>query len=184
MRFKKQLLIAVILLLVAIINHYNPQTALPGPSPTPTTSPSIQPNSDLQMVKVTKVIDGDTIQIEGGQTLRYIGIDTPETVDPRKPVQCFGNEASRENSKIVEGQVVFLEKDVSETDKYGRLLRYVYISLSTGEMLMVNEYLVKEGYAVSSSYPPDIKYQERLRVAEESAKSQGKGLWGICKNIT
>ncbi len=72
---------------------------------------------------VTRVVDGDTIEIEGGQKVRYIGIDTPETKHPRKPAQCFGHEAYEQNKKLVEGRVVKLERDVSETDRYGRLLR-------------------------------------------------------------
>lgn len=128
------------------------------------------PKQDL--IKVTRVIDGDTIEIEGGQKIRYIGIDTPETVHPNEPVGCYGKEASDKNTGLVLNKEVRLEKDVSETDKYGRLLRYVWI-----EDLMVNEYLVREGFAVSSSYPPDIKYQERFVEAQRKAREKGKGLW-------
>lgn len=128
-----------------------------------------------QTYKVTKVIDGDTIQIEGAKTVRYIGIDTPETVDPRKSVQCYGKEASSKNKELVEGKQVRLEKDVSETDKYGRLLRYVYIGDT-----FVNDYLVRQGYAHASSYPPDIKYQEQFRQAQEEARSGNRGLWSAC----
>lgn len=107
--------------------------------PTSTTSPnhiSSESTSKIAGVqrtfpKVVRVIDGDTIEIEGGDRVRYIGIDTPETVDPRKPVQCYGQEASNKNKELVEGKTVELEKDVSETDKYGRLLRYVWL----GDML-------------------------------------------------
>lgn len=181
MRFEKKLYIVLVLLLGLIFARSDLPVLAP---PTPLPIPSVYPSPNLQMVKVTKVIDGDTIQIEGGLTVRYIGIDAPETVDPRKPVQCFANEASRENSKIVSGQYVFLEKDASETDKYGRLLRYVYLSLNTGQMLMVNEYLVKEGYAFSSTYQPDTKHQEKFRLAEQSAKSEGKGLWAVCQTTS
>lgn len=126
-------------------------------------------------VLVTRVVDGDTIEIEGGQKVRYIGIDTPETVDPRRAVGCFGKEASNENKKLVEGQKVRLEKDVSETDRYGRLLRYVYVGNT-----FVNEFLVKEGFAHASSYPPDIKYQEVFRSAQIEARNNNKGLWASC----
>ncbi len=122
---------------------------------------------------IDKVIDGDTVRLSTGQTLRYIGIDTPETVDPRRPVGCFGREASRANSGLVLGKTVRLEKDTSDTDKYGRLLRYVWV----GE-IFVNEYLVKNGFAKSSSYPPDIKYQDTLRAAESFARQNKLGLWG------
>jgi micrococcal nuclease len=126
-------------------------------------------------VLVTRVIDGDTIEIEGGQRVRYIGIDTPETVDPRKPVQCFGVEASNHNKQLVEGKKVRLEKDISEADKYGRLLRYIYV----GDTL-VNLALVEDGFAHSSSYPPDVKYQDKFTEAEKEAREAKKGLWNIC----
>lgn len=138
-----------------------------------TTTPSQTPKPSNQLVKVTRVIDGDTIEIEGDQRIRYIGIDTPETVDPRKPVQCFGKEASNKNKELVEGKEVKLEKDISETDKYGRLLRYVYV----GD-IFINDYLVRQGYAHASSYPPDIKYQDQFNQAQNEARNNNKGLWG------
>ena len=130
------------------------------------------------LVLVTKVIDGDTIEIEGGIRIRYIGIDTPETVDPRTTVQCFGREASEKNKSLVEGKKVRLEKDISETDKYSRLLRYIWL----GDKL-VNEILVKEGYAYSSPYPPDIKYQDQFDEAQEFARENKKGLWSACNSV-
>jgi len=117
--------------------------------------------------KVIKVIDGDTIKIEGDKVIRYIGINAPETVHPSKPVQCYGKEASDKNRELVEGKEVKLEKDVSETDKYGRLLRYIWL-----DDMLVNEYLVREGYAQSSSYPPDIKYQDRFIEAQRQAREE------------
>ncbi len=140
--------------------------------PIPAVSPS-PPNNGV-LVKVTNVVDGDTIKIETGQTVRYIGIDTPETVSPGKPIQCYGKEASDKNTELVEGKVVKLEKDISETDKYGRLLRYIWL-----DDVLINELLVREGYAQSSSYPPDVKYQDRLVKAQELAREEQKGLWGI-----
>src|SRR3989344_1218237 len=144
-----------------------------------TTSQTQQPQQATQQqtntVLVTRVIDGDTIEIEGGQKVRYIGIDTPETVDPRKPVQCFGVEASNKNKELVSGKRVRLEKDVSETDKYGRLLRYIYIGDT-----FVNLELVKQGFAYSSTYPPDIKYQNQFTDAQRLAREQNEGLWGSC----
>ena len=127
--------------------------------------------------------DGDTIEVRiGGETykLRYIGIDTPETVDPRRPVGCFGKEASERNRQLVEGKTVGLEKDISETDGFGRLLRYVWL----GEE-MVNATLVAEGYALASSYPPDVKYQDTFRALEAEARDAGRGLWGaVCDTAT
>ena len=125
---------------------------------------------------VVRVIDGDTIEIEGGEKVRYIGINTPESKDPRKEVECYAKEAESKNRDLVEGKKVVLEKDISETDRYGRLLRYVYL-----DGVMINELLVREGYAQASSYPPDVKYQDRFNEAEKQARAEQKGLWGeVC----
>lgn len=139
-------------------------------------------NDNSSAVLVTRIIDGDTIVIEGGQKVRYIGINTPETVHPTKPVECYGHEASNKNRELVEGKKVILEKDVSETDKYGRLLRYVYLpSGQTDESdIFVNDYLVKEGYANSSSFPPDVKYQDKFVNSEKEARGNNRGLWAAC----
>ena len=126
--------------------------------------------------KVVRVIDGDTIEIEGGQKVRYIGIDTPETVDPRKPVQCFGLEASKKNKELVEGKTVRLEKDVTDRDLYKRLLRYVWLAES-----LINLELVKQGFANSVTFPPDIKYQKEFLAAEKEAQENNRGLWSTCK---
>lgn len=139
-------------------------------------SDSGKPKSSIaNVVKVTRVIDGDTIEIEGGERVRYIGIDTPETVDPRKIVQCFGVESSKKNKELVEGKTVRLEKDITDRDKYHRLLRYVWL----GDML-INLSLVQGGFAHSYSYPPDIKYQDQFVVAERQAREAKLGLWNAC----
>ena len=142
------------------------------PSPRSTDGKS---EPDGELVKVLRVIDGDTIEIEGGQRVRYIGIDTPETVDPRKPVQCFGVEASKKNKEMIEGKMARLEKDITDRDKYNRLLRYVWV----GDTL-VNLELVKQGFAHSYSYPPDVKYQEQFVAAEREAREAKRGLWTAC----
>lgn len=129
--------------------------------------------SDYQKVK--RVVDGDTIELESGQKVRYIGINTPETVDPRKPVECFGHEAKKENVKLVEGKTVRLEKDVSEKDKYNRLLRYVYI-----DDIFVNNYLVRNGFAQVSTFPPDVKYLSLFVSSEKEARKKNLGLWQSC----
>jgi len=127
------------------------------------------------LVKVIRVVDGDTIEIEGGEKVRYIGIDTPETVDPRKPVQCFGVEASKKNQELVEGKMVRLEKDITDRDKYNRLLRYIYVGDT-----FINLELVKQGFAYSYSYPPDIKYQDQIVKAQQEAHEAKRGLWSAC----
>lgn len=128
---------------------------------------------------VTDVIDGDTIEIEGGQKIRYIGVDTPETTDPRKEVQCFGKEAASANEKLVLGKHIKLETDVNNTDRYGRLLRYVYLVDGENE-IFVNDYLVKNGFAFAKSYPPDVRFQDLFRLSEQQASADNLGLWGSC----
>ena len=137
------------------------------------TKDEIEIKGDL--VKVKRVIDGDTMEIEGGEKVRYIGIDTPETVDPRKPVQCFGIEASKKNKELVEGKMVRLEKDITDRDKYNRLLRYIWV-----DDVLINLELVKQGFAYSYSYPPDIKYQEQIVKAQDEAREAKRGLWSSC----
>jgi micrococcal nuclease len=137
--------------------------------------PTITP-VNRQKTKVIRVVDGDTIEIEGGVKVRYIGMNTPETVDPRKPIQCFGKEASMENKTLVEGKEVELEKDISNTDKYGRLLRYVWLN-----GIMINEILVKEGYARVDTVPPDVKYSNIFLTAENESRTNNLGLWKKCQ---
>ena len=129
-------------------------------SPSATLNPSPQASPD-NLAEVKKVVDGDTFEvIIHGQSfkVRMIGIDTPETVDPRRPIGCFGKKASEETKRLLEGKQVVLTKDVSETDKYNRLLRYVYLSIGDGNNLFVNDYLIRQGFAKILTYPPDVKY--------------------------
>lgn len=134
--------------------------------------------TDNDLVKVIRVIDGDTIEIERGERVRYIGIDTPENVDPRKSIQCFGVEASNKNKELVEGKMVRLTKDIADRDKYNRLLRYVWVGDT-----FVNLELVNQGFAYSYSYPPDIKYQEQFVRAQEEAREAKRGLWNSCPAV-
>jgi micrococcal nuclease len=134
------------------------------------------PPYDERKARVTAVVDGDTISvlISGfyERRVRYIGIDAPEM---RR--DCFAPEATAANRQLVLGKDVALERDVSDTDRFGRLLRYVY--LPTGEM--VNELLVRGGYAVARHYPPDTKYRARFEAAERQAQQANAGLWGACR---
>tara|TARA_B100000315_G_C14298800_1_gene460885 strand:- start:213 stop:698 length:486 start_codon:yes stop_codon:yes gene_type:complete len=126
---------------------------------------------------VTRVIDGDTIEVNTAGTIRkvrYIGMDTPELNDKRTGVRALAQEATRYNGQLVEGKRVRLEKDISETDRYRRLLRYVYV----GD-LFVNAELVRSGYAQVATYPPDVKYQDLLIQLQREAKEAGRGLWGL-----
>jgi len=151
--------------------HVSLSPTATSPSPTATAMPPAG-----EQAQVTRVVDGDTIEVlmtANTYKVRYIGVDTPETVDPRRPVGCYGREASERNRQLVEGKTVELEKDVSETDDFGRLLRYVWVD---GEM--VNATLVREGYAVASTYPPDVKHQKLLASLQREAIAAGRGLWG------
>jgi micrococcal nuclease len=117
-------------------------------------------------VKVTGVIDGDTIIIEGGYRVRYIGIDTPEKD------QAYYEKAKQINRELVHNKTVRLERDTTDKDRYGRLLRYVYV-----EDIFVNAEIVKRGYAYSMTYPPDTKYQVYLEAMEQEARLTRRGMW-------
>lgn len=133
-------------------------------------------SSARELVHVKSVIDGDTIKLMDGRTVRYIGIDTPETKHPSRGIECFGQQASQRNTELVAGQLVELEKDVSEADRYNRQLRYVWVN---GRM--INEQLVAEGYAFARSFPPDVKHQELFNKAQQVAQAESKGLWSVCE---
>lgn len=127
---------------------------------------------------VTKVTDGDTIHVAingRDESVRLIGINTPETVDPRTPVQCFGKEASNRMKDLASGKIVRLEYDDSQgmRDAYDRLLAYVY--LEDGEML--NRKMVAEGYAYEYTYMKPYKYQTEFRQLQNLARVSGRGLW-------
>jgi micrococcal nuclease len=124
------------------------------------------------------VVDGDTLVVTEGTTstkLRLIGLDTPETVDPRKPVQCFGREASDEAKKLLSGQEVRLEYDPSQgmLDKYGRTLAYVFLTNGT----LFNEFMIAEGYGHEYTYNLPYKYQKEFKAAEAQARANLRGLW-------
>lgn len=157
-----------------------PSTATPSPPPTQTPNPM----AGMTLATVTHIVDGDTIDVRfDGQEhrIRIIGVDTPETVDPGEPVMCFGAEATAFTRDMISraGNDVYLEKDVSETDQYDRLLRYVWLPHDDGNR-MLNQELVAQGYVQSSTYPPDVKYQGLFVEAQRVAREEGRGLWGTC----
>lgn len=163
---------------------------VPSPFPTPiiesesSATRSAALGIEGERVLVRQVVDGDTIVVLSGvkdeETVRFVGADTPETVDPRRSVGCFGKEASSETKKLLSGKMVILQKDISDTDKYKRLLRYVFLPLENNQFLFVNDYLIREGFAKVLTYPPDVKYDEQFRQAEKEAKENKRGLWGKC----
>jgi micrococcal nuclease len=128
--------------------------------------------------RVLRVVDGDTIivQLDGRrERVRYIGIDTPESVAQNQPIACFGREASEANKALVSGKTVRLERDISDRDRYGRLLRYVYV-----DGAFVNGELVRRGYASAITIQPDVRENDRLRSLEREARESGRGLWSAC----
>jgi micrococcal nuclease len=142
---------------------------------------------------VTDVVDGDTIEVKimarvdgagaghakTGRTyaVRLIGIDTPESVHPSEPVECFGREASRATAALVAGARVRLVDDVENTDSYDRLLRYVYLGAE-----MINARLVANGYAHAYTYPPNVRHSDLFVSLQGQAREEGRGLWseGAC----
>ncbi|MFC1712366.1 thermonuclease family protein [Candidatus Poribacteria bacterium] len=130
--------------------------------------------ADVVWHTVNRVIDGDTIELQTGERVRYIGMDTPETVYPLRPVEPCGPEASQFNKELVQGKKVRLEFDVQRLDNRDRTLAYVYLQDGT----FVNAELVRQGYAVVSTYPPNIKYVELFLELEWEAKQAKRGcIW-------
>lgn len=147
------------------------------PSPIPSVSPSVAAVVG-QQYRVTKVVDGDTItvQINGSaETIRLLGVNTPETVDPRKKVQCFGKEASDYTKISLAGKMVSLEADRTQgdRDRYGRLLRYVYTE--NGDLF--NKTLISQGFAYEYTYDKPYAYQVDFKGAQKEAMTQARGLW-------
>jgi micrococcal nuclease len=146
---------------------------------TPSRTASNAPTRTAESGRVVRIVDGDTIIVELGgrqERVRYIGVDTPETVAPDRPPECFGKEASAANARLVEGERVRLERDVSDRDQFGRLLRYVYV-----EDRLINAELIRDGYATAVTFPPDVSEASRLRDLEREARSARRGLWGACR---
>jgi micrococcal nuclease len=127
---------------------------------------------------VTRVVDGDTVEVQlngSEEDVRYIGVDTPETVKPGAPVDCFGPQASTFNHRLVERRRVRLVFGEEQRDQYGRLLAYVYL----GDRF-VNAELVRRGLARTLTIPPNDRFAERLKRLEIAAARAGRGLWSAC----
>ncbi|MFC1539892.1 thermonuclease family protein [Gemmatimonadota bacterium] len=130
----------------------------------------------LMVGLVKRVIDGDTIVVNLGdrtETVRYIGVDTPETVHPNKGVEPYGKTASEFNRSLVEGKWVRLTLDVEQRDRYGRLLAYVYT-----DSLFVNAELLRRGYAQLMTVPPNVLHVDEFVALQKHARETGEGLWG------
>ena len=125
---------------------------------------------------VVRIVDGDTIHVQIGdriEKVRYIGVNTPEVHHPRKGAERGGRDAVRVNRDLVGGRSVRLELDVQERDRYGRLLAYVWVG-----GVMVNEEMIRLGYAQVMTVPPNVRYQQRFLSREREARESGRGLWG------
>lgn len=197
---KKKDIRNLLVLIVFIIGIYQVNTNQPQlfpQQPSPQSPPNVvKPTSVLGdatnaiasvSATVTKVVDGDTIRVSingESKTIRLIGINTPETVDPRREVECFGKEASNRAKELLTDKTIFLESDDSQgnTDKYDRLLRYVLLEDGTN----FNERMIAEGYAYEYTYDLPYKYQSDFKRAQIEARELKKGLWAdeTCKGIT
>jgi micrococcal nuclease len=140
------------------------------------------PSEDWSSAVVEKVVDGDTVVLQSGEKVRLIGINAPETDGGGEQ---FGVEAKLWLQEKVEGRKVYLEKDVSDTDQYGRTLRYLWVDIPDGisenniREFMVNAVMVAEGYAQPYTFPPDVRYADLIMELAREAHSQERGLWGI-----
>ncbi len=169
MRYIKILAVIVTAILVCTIGYYVIKVAT-----------VIKINED-KPYSVLYVIDGDTFKVKVGRhniTVRMLGIDTPETVDPRKPAQCFGKEASDQTKALLTDKMVQLKLNPKreEKDRYGRYLAYVYV-----DNIFVNKTLIENGYAREYTYGKAYMFQKEFREAEKVAKDLGNGLWGLCE---
>jgi micrococcal nuclease len=138
-------------------------------------------SGSTQTGHVVRVVDGDTILVALGgrrERVRYIGMDTPETVKPRTPVQCFGKKASAENRRLVAGRDVRLVADAEARDRYGRMLAYVY---RASDGMFINAELVQRGYATPLSIRPNVRFAARFRTLAREARRGGRGLWSACE---
>jgi endonuclease YncB( thermonuclease family) len=142
-------------------------------------------SSDLNTIEtglVNRVIDGDTLVLEDGRTIRYLNVDTPETKKPNTIVQCFGPEASAYNSALVQGKKISLRRDKENEDRYGRDLRFVFLEGRDTSKIenSVNAIMVRQGYGRALIIKPNNTFEDEFRKIEAEAKDQKAGLWGSC----
>jgi micrococcal nuclease len=158
-------LIVLAILVIVLVTGGDSGDEAPG-DPTPAT------------VRVTRVVDGDTIEVDyrgHSEDVRYIGVDTPESVKPDTPVQCYALAASHFNERLVDGEEVRIDFDAEPRDVYGRLLAYVHLGKT-----FVNAELVRRGYARTLTIPPNNQFAALFDRLEQTAADAGRGLWGEC----
>ena len=171
----RRLIVVVLALLAAAAGAAGATGALDGGA-----GPDAPSGAGGDVGRVVKVVDGDTIHVQVGsvrEKVRYIGVDTPETKDPRRPVGCFGQKASDFNARLVDGERVRLIRDVEERDRYGRLLAYVF---RDRDALFVNAELARLGYAQPLTIAPNVRYADRFAALAREAREDGRGLWSAC----
>jgi micrococcal nuclease len=177
-------LIAGILICGAVILLLDPDftsqftTSLPNIIPTKSFSAG-----DVEKAKIRNVVDGDTVTLEDGRKIRFLYIDTPETVKENTPVMCFGPEASTMTKKLLEGKQVWLRSDKEKADQYGRDLRLIFLAGDNTDLpeRSINAILVKGGFARARFYKPNYMYQNEFKQYETEAKSKNLGVWSNCK---
>jgi micrococcal nuclease len=167
-RLRRRSLSALLVLFLLFALAYYRGARAPEP---PVSAPATVHASDLR--QVVRVVDGDTLLLDGDERVRLIGVNTPESVDPRRPVERFGKEAAAFTRTLVEGKQVRLEFDQERRDRYGRTLAYVYLPDGT----LLNEVIIREGYGFAYTRFP-YQRMEHFRSLEKEAREQGRGLWG------
>ncbi len=164
----------LVAVLAAVLGGCAHQRAAALPSPAPATG--VLPGGVDVLVR--RVVDGDTIEVAGGERVRLIGIDTPETKAPNQPVGCFGKEASRFTSSVLPpGTAVRLVGDAEQRDRYGRLLAYVY---RKDDGLFVNAELLRRGFAQLLTIPPNVAHTDEFAAIARQAREGAQGLWAAC----
>ena len=179
-------IIAVLLLAAALIAFVAVTTGPGGTTPVPSGAADGMegPDGPTERAEVLRVVDGDTIVVRVGdreERVRYIGLDAPEVADAGSgtPAECGGDEARTANERLVAGEWLILERDVSDRDRFGRLLRHAW--LENGAWRLAGLELVEAGAVEARSYPPDIARDAELDAAERRARDAGLGIWGGCR---
>jgi endonuclease YncB( thermonuclease family) len=176
----KSLWFLVLFMIVVSYSAYKGILLLnPGQTSVASSSSILKMDNETKYIDalVTEVVDGDTLHVlinNKIETVRLVLVDTPETKHPTKPIEPFGPEASKFMKDLLEGKTVKLEKDVSATDRYGRLLKYVWLNDQ-----MVNEILLEKGLARVAVFPPDVKYVEAFRAVQKQAQEAKAGIWSL-----
>lgn len=136
----------------------------------------------LEKVKVKSVVDGDTIHLTDGRTVRYLNMDTPETKKVNTPVKCYGPEASKFNKEKVDGKEIWILSDKQDTDKYSRYLRFIFLNEADTDNIenSLNAQMVKLGYARTSIYKPNNTYEKQFWALQKVATNSKAGVWGVC----